>query len=404
MISISWKRNLAVIWFAEFTSIVGFASVFPILPLYVQELGIHDPAAVRFWSGLIMSAQAVTMAVMAPIWGSLSDRYGRKLMVERAMFGGALIFGVMGFARSPLHLVLLRALQGVLTGTVTAATTLVASSAPRERSGWALGILQMGIYSGASAGPYLGGVIFDTHGAQAVFWITSGLLLVGGVLVALFVQESMNPSPRSAGKNDWRALRESAKAVFASRPLLSAFGIRMMMRTASRLVGPILTLLAQELAPAARAATAAGTIQGVSAATGALGAILLGWVSDRTGPRRVLIACGVASAALYVPQFFVTGVGQLTCLQAGTGFAMGGILATLSATLAALAPDGKQGTVYGLDASIVSAANAVAPTLGVSLAVAAGDRATFLGAAVLFAVASLITARILPRKSLTAPS
>ncbi|MGD1994784.1 MAG: MFS transporter, partial [Anaerolineae bacterium] len=119
--TIPWKRNLAAIWFAELTSIIGFAIAIPILPFYVQELGVTDPDAVKFWAGLITTVHPITMAVMAPIWGTLADRYGRKVMLVRAMLGGAVILGLMGLATSVHQLVILRAIQGMLTGTVTAA-------------------------------------------------------------------------------------------------------------------------------------------------------------------------------------------------------------------------------------------------------------------------------------------
>ena len=122
-------------------AIVGFTVVFPILPLYVQELGVQGEREVRIWAGVVFSTHAVTMAIFGPIWGALSDRYGRKVMVERAMFGGALLMTLMGFAQNVEQLALLRTLQGMLTGTVTAATTLVATTAPRERVGYALGML-----------------------------------------------------------------------------------------------------------------------------------------------------------------------------------------------------------------------------------------------------------------------
>ena len=60
-------------WFAEFVSLIGFAMVMPFLPFYVEDLGISDPDQIKFWAGLIVSAQAVTMAIFAPIWGSVAD-------------------------------------------------------------------------------------------------------------------------------------------------------------------------------------------------------------------------------------------------------------------------------------------------------------------------------------------
>jgi len=79
----AWKRNLYVIWAAELVAIAGFSVVMPFLPYYVQELGITELHQVELWSGALLAAQAVTMCIFAPIWGSLADRYGRKLMVER---------------------------------------------------------------------------------------------------------------------------------------------------------------------------------------------------------------------------------------------------------------------------------------------------------------------------------
>jgi DHA1 family multidrug resistance protein-like MFS transporter len=107
-----WKRNLYVIWVAELVAIAGFSVVMPFLPYYVQELGVTDLEQVEMWSGLLVTGQAVTMAIFAPIWGSLADRYGRKLMVERAMFGGTILLGAMGLVHNVQQLAILRVLQG----------------------------------------------------------------------------------------------------------------------------------------------------------------------------------------------------------------------------------------------------------------------------------------------------
>lgn len=401
--STSWQRNLWAIWFAEFASIIGFSSVLPILPFYVQELGVTSPDAVKFWSGVIFSAHAVTMAVMAPIWGSLADRYGRKPMVERAMFGGALVIGLMTLARSAPQLALLRAFQGMLTGTVAAANTLVASTAPRERVGYAMGLLQMAIYLGSSVGPLLGGFIADQWGFHATFLTTSALLLAGGLMVVFRVHEDFSPPPRSgesAGTTIWSNLR----LVFSSLPLVSVLGVRFLMRLAARALSPMMPLIVQSLAPAGAAATLSGLVQGVNSAAGAAGSVLLGRLSDRRGERWVLLLCALGSAALHIPQYFVRDVSTLILLQAGSGFVMGGTITALSATLAALAPSGRQGTVYGMESTIVSVANAVGPMLSTALALIGGLRMPFLGAATLFALAGLVTARLLPRADLPRPS
>ncbi|MFN2184970.1 MAG: MFS transporter, partial [Anaerolineae bacterium] len=148
----------------------------------------------------------------------------------------------------------------------------------------------------------------------------------------------------------------------------------------------------------ARLATITGLISGVQAGTSAIGAVTLGRASDRIGYRRVLLACTVAAVVLYVPQFFVTAVWQLLILQGAVGLVMSGVLASISALLATLAPEGRQGAVYGVDASVVSAANAVGPMLGASVAAAIGLRAPFLLTAGTLALAAGLVVALIPRK------
>ncbi len=393
----AWKRNLYVIWAAELAAIAGFSVVMPFLPYYVQELGITELHQVELWSGVLFAAQAVTMTIFSPIWGSLADRYGRKLMVQRAMFGGAVVLTAMGFVQNVWQLALLRAVQGMLTGTVSAATTLVASSAPRERSGYALGLLQMAVWAGASAGPLLGGLVADSWGYRAAFWVTGGLLFVAGVTVWRYVEEDFTPPPRDKRDPEsgfWYGLR----LVLGNKNLVSLFSIRILARLAVRTLGPILPLFIQSLVPAStRVASLTGLVTGAGAAASAVGAVTLGRASDRIGYRRVLLVCAFLAGVFYVPQFFVTTPWQLLGLQALVGLVMSGVLAAISALEANLAPEGHQGAVYGVDSSAVSAANAVGPLLGASVAAATGLRMPFLLSAGAFFVAVGAAWALVPR-------
>jgi len=392
----TWKRNLYVIWVAELAAIAGFSVVMPFLPYYVQDLGITELHQVEIWSGVLFATQAVAMAIASPIWGSLADRYGRKMMVQRAMFGGAVVISLMGFVDNVWQLAALRAVQGMLTGTVPAATTLVASSAPRERSGYALGLLQMAVWTGASVGPLLGGLVADAWGYRAAFWVTGALLFVAGLTVWRFVEEQFTPPRREKDSPDggfWHGLR----LVVRNRDLLSVFSVRIVVRLGMRMLGPILPLFVQSLVPpTARVASLTGLISGAGAASSAVGAVTLGRASDRIGYRRVLLACTFLAGVLYVPQFFVVNPWQLLVFQALLGLVMSGILASISALQANLAPEGHQGAVYGLDASAVSAANAIGPMLGASVAAAWGLRVPFLLAAGVLLAASGLSWILVP--------
>lgn len=114
------------------------------------------------------------MVLLAPLRCWLADRYGMKPVVERAMLGGALVLATMGFVQNAPQLLLLRAVQGSLTGTIAAATRLVASTVPRQRYGCAMGLLQMAFFSSASPDPIFGRVVTDTvglrHGSRERQW------------------------------------------------------------------------------------------------------------------------------------------------------------------------------------------------------------------------------------------
>jgi DHA1 family multidrug resistance protein-like MFS transporter len=406
----TWQRNLAVLWLGELIAIAGFSVTLPFLPYYVQELGITKLDQVAFWAGLLTTSQATTMALIAPVWGSLADRYGRKIMVARAMFGGALIIGAMGFVQNVYQLAVLRAIQGMLTGTVPAATTLVASSAPPQRRGYALGLLQMSVYLGSSAGPFLGGLIADSLGYRATFWVTGGLLLIAGVLVASLVREEFTPPPEIVGADGRKRstaprMWDGLLLVFRTRPLMLAFGIRVLVRMGVQIVGPMLSLFIQGIAaPGAKIASLSGTIAGLSSAASAVAAIVLGRVSDRIGPRRILLTCSAASCVLYGLQAWVQTTTQLLILRTIGGIAMGGILASVSVLLAELAPKDRFGAVYGVDTSVVATANAIAPMIGAALTAAWGLSSVFLGAAALYGMAMVVVAAAVPSSSTREPA
>jgi DHA1 family multidrug resistance protein-like MFS transporter len=384
-VQFNWRRNLYVIWIAEFVSIVGFSSAMPFLPYYVQELGVTAPGQVELWSGLLHSMHALTMGIMAPVWGSLADRLGHKLMVERAMFGGALLLGAMAFVGNVQQLLFLRTIQGAVTGTVVACMTLVAAGTPERQRASALGSLQMGVYLGASFGPALGGFVADVWGYRGSFLITGVLLAIGGVLVATNVREAHV----ELREGDRHSFAEGIRVVLRSPGVLSIFGVRLLIRSAYRAVTPILPLFVQVLVPGeARLSLLMGVVTSASMATSAVGSMIVGRIGGRLGLRSVLTVSVAACAVCYALQAVVGNVYQLTLLRALAGFAMGGILTSVSAALSRAAPEGYQGTVFGLGSTVVSAANAIGPMLGSAVAASWGLRMPFLAAGLGFALAA----------------
>jgi len=326
MPSTSWQRNLVAIWLAQLVAITGNNIVMAILPLYVQQLGVQSERQVRIWAGAVFAAHAVTMAVFVPIWGALSDRYGRKVMVVRAMLCAPLPITFMGLAQNVQQLTLLPALQGALSVVIPASVTLVATTVPRERAGHALGLLLIATYGRASAGPLLGGLIADTLGYPMAF-LTAGILLLLAALGALcFVHEEFRPAGSSRSRQTSTdtsrlalpiRMRNRLMPVLRSPLLLGILGVRLIMRWGFHSARPTLPLFILAIAPAgARVASIAGLINGISAATGAVGAWGLGRLGDRVGYGRVLLGRAILSAICYGAQVFIGSITALLFLQA----------------------------------------------------------------------------------------
>ncbi len=385
-----WQRTLYTLWVTQFIAVAGFSFVTPFVPYYIQELGVTDVRQVGIWAGLVTSAQAVSMALIAPVWGALADRYGRKLMVLRATFGGAVILTLMGFAANVQQLMALRFIQGLFTGTVPATMALVAATAPKERSGMAMGSLQTAIYLGVSLGPLLGGISGDALGYRPSFWVTGALLFISGLLVLFLVHEDFHPVT-GAGRSQGDGYAAGLLLVLSSVALLAAFAARILLRIGNGAINPILPLYVQTLLPAgAQIGIVTGLIAGVSSLGSAVGAPIIGSWSDRLGQRRLLLICAVAAGIFFVPQAFVHDPRWLIIWQFCSGFAVGGTLATLTALLAKLTPEGRAGVVFGLDSSAMAVSNATGPLAGAAVAAAWGLRAPFLLTSLISWAAALV--------------
>lgn len=376
---------------------MAFSLIFPFLPLYVQYLGTQTGWSLEFWAGMAFSSQAITMALASPIWGALSDRYGRKLMLERAMFGGTVLLCLMAFVRSAEELVLLRAIQGLITGTVSAANALVAGETPRERIGYAMGLLQVGFWGGVAVGPLVGGILADMWGFRAPFLVTGALLFLSGLLIWFGVHEQFNPATSTVGQTQgflsswWELLRRPGIKI--------TYMVRFAATVGQTLIQPIAPLFIQSLlSPGAPVGTFTGVTAGLASASSISSAIYLGRLGDRIGQRRVLRASLLAAALLYLSQSFVTSAWQLLVLQMLGGAALGGVIPTLSALLARYGRHGEEGNLYGLDNSISSAARALAPMLGASIAMGSSLRATFTASGVLLFFSAVLASVALPRR------
>ncbi|MCA9966822.1 MAG: MFS transporter [Anaerolineales bacterium] len=393
-----WQKTLYIVFFAQLVSVVGFATIFPFLPLYVTSLGTNTSFSLEFLGGMVYSAQAFTMMLTAPLWGAVADRYGRKAMIIRSMFGGAVVVVLMGLATSAEMLVGLRALQGILTGTVSAANALVAASVPRKKLGYAMGLMQVALYGGVAVGPMLGGALADAFGYRMSFVLTAVLLFLAGILVVAYVHEDFTPSP-SAKNGGKLSFLQDWKHIFAAPGVSIAYTVRFMVGLGQMIVYPVLSLYILSLLPkGSDVNTYTGLVIGIGGAASTATAIYFGKLGDRIGHRNILLVSSLLAAVFYMPQAYVTAAWQLLLLQALTGAAYGATVTSLTALLGQYTVPGEEGSVYGLDNAILAGSRSIAPLIGTGIAAWYSMRASFLVTGGLFVLIGLLVLVKIPKK------
>lgn len=376
----SWKVNLISVWFGCFFTGLAISQILPFLPLYVSQLGVSSHEALSMWSGLTFSITFLVSAIVSPMWGSLADRKGRKLMLLRASLGMAIAILLQAYATNVWQLFLLRGLMGLTSGYIPNAMALVASQVPRERSGWAISTLSTAQISGVIGGPLMGGFLADHVGLRAVFFITALLLMVSFLVTFFLIKEGVRPTIS-------KAERLSGKAFFATLPypglMISLFVTTMVIQLCNGSIGPILTLFIKSMAPDSNnIAFLSGMIAAVPGVSALMSAPKLGKLGDRIGTARILMATLIFAVVLFFAMSFVTSPLQLGVLRFLLGFADGAMLPAVQTLLVKYSSDQVTGRIFGYNQSFMYLGNVIGPLIGASVSAMAGFRWVFAATAV----------------------
>ncbi len=387
--SSTWWRTLVFAFTAQFLSILGFSFATPFLPFFVSDLGVSDPGRQAFWAGVVMASGGLTFALFAPVWGILADRYGRKSMVCRAMFGGALAILIMSFSQNVTQLAWGRVFQGVFSGTIAASIALVASVTPLRRSGFALGMMQAAVFVGNAAGPFLGGMAADAFGYRVSFRIGALLTLAGGLLTLFGTTENFKPPDRNAPGAGMPGFR----AIFLLPGFLLGALVLFSVRLSNSISNPSFPLIVADIVKSMQNLNSiTGSIIGTAAVAGAIAAAVLGHAGDRVGRKQVLIGCCLVACVASVGTYFVHGIPMLFLLRILFGFSVAGMLPAANAMIHEVIDKRAIGKAYGLATALSMLGAAVGPVLGGWLAMRAGLRVPFLvtGLSQLLLIAMLV--------------
>lgn len=380
-----WKRNLFVCWFGMFVTGIGMSQIAPVLPLFIKQLGVSNIEAIDQLSGFAFGVTYIVSAIFSPIWGNAADKVGRKPMLLRASLGMAIVIFCMGFSKNIEMLIILRFLQGAITGYSTACTTLIAVQTDKEHAGYALGMLSTANVAGSLIGPTIGGFIEDTIGLQPVFFITGILMFIAFLTTVLFVKEEFVRDEQKAlsTRDIWQAVPEKRLTVIlAITYFIITFGLYT--------IEPIVTVYVDQLSlTSSHVALISGLVFSSTGLANIIAAPRLGKLSDQVGAHKVILFSLIAAGLLYIPQAFVTNPWQLMGLRFLLGMTMGGLNPSVNILIKKITPSAMTGRIFGFTVSAGYLGVFGGSVLGGQVAAAFGIQSVFFITSTLLLVNAL---------------
>ena len=382
----TWRRNLAIIWVASLLGAGAQTFTNPFMPLFLStELGLTNPGEIAAWTGTIAFANGLSLFFASPIWGAVADRYGRKLMLMRALAGGGLFTALLSVSTQAWHAALFRFGFGTVTGILPTSSAMIAAQTPRAHVGWALGMLASAFAIGQAFGPLSAGLAAPVIGLRAVFLFSGGVLLVATLVVAVAMRETKRVVARDHPSvlAQLRALDPTTR-----RDILVLLGVQTFLIMATQSSNPMVAV--KLLHVAGRDAPAAtGLAFTLFGAATALAAVFYSRPVKRFGYRGVVYA----SMSLIVVCVLVLATSSTVPVMVATmgvfGFASGSMQPAIRSILGLSSPTELAGTMFGLNNS------ATALGLGFGPFVAGVIAASFdVSWAIAFALVPLLIASI----------
>ena len=390
----AWRRNLRVLWIAQFLAVSGMAIVLPFIPFFVRELGVTERASVERWSGLIFSGPFLAAGLLAPVWGYFGDRYGHRRMVVRAIASLAVVNFLLVFVQTPLQLWVLRIVQGMVTGFIPAALAITSASTPTAQLPAAMASLQASASAGRLVGPALGGILAGFMEFRHIFLIVAGLITLGAVLVFRDLEE-----PPRAASTPRTTPAANLRFAWSDAPIrLGLLGLLVTM-AAHSMVMPVFPLFVEDLlAGKGDPAVWTGIGFGIVAAFTMLGSAIVGRIAKGIGLKGVLTAGLLLTAVALALHPLARSMAGLLAARALLGLGVAGVQPALYAMISRRAPEGAGGGIQGYASSAAIFGFFFGPLLGGWLASQIGVGGVFFVAAALALACAVFAALVAKRR------
>ncbi len=382
-----WRRNLSVLWVGTVFAGISFSLVSPFLPMLLKDVGVVENLEV--WSGWAFAATFYTSALMAPLWGSLADKYGRRLQLVRAGVGIGVTYILLSFAANAWQVLFLRLLLGLFNGFIPTAIAMVAVNTPEEHMGPALGVIQSGGAFGMVLGPLMGGYMSHFLGIQQTLLIAGASLFVATLFTVSCTTET-HKGDRSIKRDVWGDIRLSLSKPF----LVQMFVLVLMFNLALMAIQPVLPIFILRLAGAGDAAVPTGIIFALAGIATVLAAPYWGRVGAVWGSRKVLRVALIGAATVSVLTALSTSLYMLGGLRFVLGLFMAALVPISTTLIAKSVPPTFRSRALALNNSFGQFGAAVGPTLGGYIGLAFGLPSVFVGMGVLLGLVAVALDRI----------
>ena len=384
---INWKRNLFLVWLSQLMSLAAFGAVLPFIPLFIREhMHIADDSERGFWVSLFYFVGQAGFCIFTPIWGGLSDRYGRRIMLLRANFGSAIFIPLMAVAPNMFWLLLIRIIAGACSGTVNAAQTLVCSTTPEKHLGLALGMLSSALWSGNMLGFLFGGIITNRFGYTAAFISCGVLLAFSGVLV-LFVKENFVPPDMNRRKLAIKRIKKPRRRFSLPSFTKTIWGLLILflfIGIARHFDAPFIAMQVEIVNGTQDAAYWTGIICSVAALAGISSGLIMGYLSDRFSAIKIALPCVAMAVFMMISQGASESLLMLGVSRFLLFFFAGGLDPVFQTILSRVTPLNKRGAVFGWSASARVGGSLISSLIGGAIVYNLGVRWVFYGGGMFF--------------------
>ncbi|MGG3467077.1 MFS transporter [Neobacillus pocheonensis] len=353
-----WKRNLWVLWVGVFFTSASFSMVIPFLPIFLLQIGVHEHT--EMWSGLLFGSAFFAGAIASPFWGSLADKYGRKPMIIRAGFALFVIYTLMAFVTNPYEILVLRILQGLLSGFIPGAIALIGTNTPNEKVGYALSMISSASASGGIVGPLIGGGMAELVGNRWAFASAGFIVFIATFLIIFLVtEENFTPSKkRGSVKNDF-------KLAMTNRPLMLVLGLTVITACSVLTIEPVLPLYIVKLSGTNdNTSLLAGIVFSLPGIASALFAPFWGKWADKVGFQKVLFIGLLGGGIGTIAQVLFTHLWGFSMIRFVSGIFFCAVFPALNGLVVKSTTEDFRGRAFGLNQTATQIGGMTGPLIG----------------------------------------